>query len=516
MDTSHRFYSDGNVGGVILGIIVITFLVLRIRERLWNPSKMPVFNDRKWFEFGYGNAKNRYVADPEGLIRHGLKHGGDAFYLYTDANFCLILSPKYADMIRNDDRLDLGEFLADDFHLGIPGFEPFSNIALSSKIIQTTVKTKLARQTANLVTPLSKEASIALHNNWGEETAEWHQAKLKRSISNFVGQLSSRGFLGDEDLCRDSAWLDLAFDLLEESFIAAHILRLWPTPLRRLARWLIPSYRKAMVLLQEATKYIQPLLDRKNGSASVKGGSLEKDGSLTTALDWLEDASKGSAENMTSLLFTLSLAALDTSTDLLSKVMCDLSEHPNLVDDLRREIIEVLGKEKMTRSSLQRLFLLDSVMKESQRIRPLGLVGMLRRAKEKVVLPDGLIIPKATPVMVSTLHMMDSTVWADGDKYDGYRFFNLRKEANDSLSSRYQFTTTSPDHLGFGHGRQACPGRHYAATFGKIILCHIIMKYDFNVLLPEEGVIELRGHNMLPSPKIKINIRRRKEEISFE
>lgn len=144
-----------------------------------------------------------------------------------------------------------------------------------------------------------------------------------------------------------------------------------------------------------------------------------------------------------------------------------------------------------------------------------ALVIMQRRAKEKVVLPDGLIIPKGTALMVSTRHMMDSSVWSNGDKYDGYRFFNLRKEAKDSVSSRFQLTTTSPDHLGFGHGKQACPGRHYAAAFGKIILCHILLKYDFNVVLPEGGVTEMRGHNILPSPKILINIRRRKEEISL-
>jgi cytochrome P450 len=69
--------------------------------------------------------------------------------------------------------------------------------------------------------------------------------------------------------------------------------------------------------------------------------------------------------------------------------------------------------------------------------------------------------------------------------------------------------------MGFGHGKQACPGRHYAAIFLKVALCHIIMKYDFNVILPKEGRVQLRGHNILPHSDIKIDIRRRKEEISL-
>lgn len=146
-----------------------------------------------------------------------------------------------------------------------------------------------------------------------------------------------------------------------------------------------------------------------------------------------------------------------------------------------------------------------------------GTIGNMERlAKERVVLPDGLIIPKGTAIMVSACHMMDSSVWPNGETYDGYRFANLRKNAKNSLTSPYQLTSTSKDHMGFGHGKQACPGRHYAATFNKIALCHIIMKYDFNVTLPEDGRVELRGHNILPHSGIKINIRRRQEEeISF-
>lgn len=140
---------------------------------------------------------------------------------------------------------------------------------------------------------------------------------------------------------------------------------------------------------------------------------------------------------------------------------------------------------------------------------------MERVAKERVVLPDGLIIPKGTAIMVSACHMMDSSVWPDGDKYDGYRFANLRKNAKNSLTSPFQHTSTSANHMGFGHGKQACPGRHYAAVFGKILLCHVIMKYDFEVILPEAGRIQLRGHNILPHADIKINIRRRKAEISL-
>ncbi|CAI7605155.1 unnamed protein product [Penicillium palitans] len=439
----------------------------------------------------------------EGMIKSGLEKGGDAFYLCTEAHFRLILSPKYADVIGEDNRFDLGMFIGEDFHAGVPGFEPISNISLPSKVLQIAVKTKLARQTPKLVDPLSNETALALDRHWTEET-EWHQVNLRYTASQIVAQMVCRVFLGDEDLCKDQHWLNLMFEFLENTFIAAHELRRWPIPMRTLVSRFSPICRAVRTQLQEVEQYLKPLLHKKIGPDSE-----------TNALEWVIEASKGCSYDFTTLQLTLALASLDTSSDLISKAICDLSENPALVEDIRKEIIEIVGKEGLTKSSVQRLYLLDSALKESQRLRPLGYSNMERLAKETVVLPDGLIIPKGTAIMVSACHMMDSSVWPDGEKYDGYRFANLRKNAKNSLTSPYQLASTSPDHMGFGHGKQACPGRHYATIFLKVALCHIIMKYDFNVILPEEGPTELRGHNILPHSNIKLNLRRRKEEISL-
>lgn len=73
MATEKWFYLDSTSGGLVLGVVVIAFFLLEIRARRLNPSRLPVFNDRKWWEFGYGKATHRYISDPEGWIRSGLK-----------------------------------------------------------------------------------------------------------------------------------------------------------------------------------------------------------------------------------------------------------------------------------------------------------------------------------------------------------------------------------------------------------------------------------------------------------
>ena len=176
-----------------------------------------------------------------------------------------------------------------------------------------------------------------------------------------MGQIVSRVFLGDKELCRDSAWLKLLDDFLETTFIAAHHLRRWPVPMRLLASRFMPSCRKVRADLQRVMQFLEPLL--------YKEIDPEKE---TTALTWIKDAAKGRPYDFATLQLTLAMASLDTSTDLLAKTLCDLSDHPHLVDDIRKEIVEIVGAEGLTQASIGRLYLLDSAMKESQRLRPLG------------------------------------------------------------------------------------------------------------------------------------------------
>lgn len=45
----------------------------------------------------------------------------------------------------------------------------------------------------------------------------------------------------------------------------------------------------------------------------------------------------------------------------------------------------------------------------------------------------------------------------------------------------YQSVQTAPDHLVYGIGSQACPGRFFAAHEAKVVTSRIIMNYDFKL-----------------------------------
>ena len=56
----------------------------------------------------------------------------------------------------------------------------------------------------------------------------------------------------------------------------------------------------------------------------------------------------------------------------------------------------------------------------------------------------------------------------------------------ESSTKKVGIVSSSLDHLPFGHGRYACPGRYFAACELKLMLAHTVMTYD--VKMEIEGV----------------------------
>jgi cytochrome P450 monooxygenase-1 len=91
-------------------------------------------------------------------------------------------------------------------------------------------------------------------------------------------------------------------------------------------------------------------------------------------IDWLEETANGAFYDPIAAQLVLSVAAIHTTSDMLTQVIYDIFQRPQLVDQLRQELIAVLREEGgLTGACLPRLKLLDSVLKESQRLKPFAL-----------------------------------------------------------------------------------------------------------------------------------------------
>lgn len=109
--------------------------------------------------------------------------------------------------------------------------------------------------------------------------------------------------------------------------------------------------------------------------------------------------------------------------------------------------------------------------------------------------------------------MWNPEYYTDPLQYDGYRYFNKRQTPGEDKSAL--LVSTSANHMGFGHGVHACPGRFFASNEIKIALCHIILNYEWRLpdgFKPQPLNI---GMTYLADPNTRMLIRPRKAEIDM-
>lgn len=190
---------------------------------------------------------------------------------------------------------------------------------------------------------------------------------------DIIARLSSRVFLGDE-LCRNEGWLRITKRYTLTIFSAAAALRMYPGPLRKLMQWFLPMCKRLRAEFAEARDTIAPVVEKRRQlrQAAREAGKLVP--TFDDALDWADQEAGTLRESYNPAIFqlTLSVAAIHTSTDLLLQVVLDLAQHPEFFEPLREEISSVLRADGWKKTSLYNMKLLDSVMKESQRMKPIG------------------------------------------------------------------------------------------------------------------------------------------------
>lgn len=189
-----------------------------------------------------------------------------------------------------------------------------------------------------------------------------------------------------------------------------------------------------------------------------------------------------------------------------SHVLYDIAARPEYIAPLREELERVLKEDngKLVKTSMTKLRKLDSIIKESQRLNPAGLVQMHREVRSDIHLSDGTVLLRGLFIALPSHNVnMDETVWENPGEFDGFRFEKLR--AKPGNENKYQFVTTGVDNLNFGHGIHACPGRFFASNEIKILLTYILLNYDIKLIdgqtRPKNTYQQM---NITPDPRAQI------------
>jgi cytochrome P450 len=184
-----------------------------------------------------------------------------------------------------------------------------------------------------------------------------------------VSQVSSRVFLG-VPLCRDENWIRIAKNYTMELMQATYAMQYIPRPMRPFIWRFLPQLSTLQKSYAAARAIIDPEVQRRGAIAAQAINRGEKLPKHLDAVDWMIEiaAQYPRKYDITAGQLSLTFAAIHTTSTTATHLMYDIIEQ-SLIDDLRQEIINVYKEDKgWSKNSLYKLKLLDSVMKESQRI----------------------------------------------------------------------------------------------------------------------------------------------------
>lgn len=151
-------------------------------------------------------------------------------------------------------------------------------------------------------------------------------------------------------------------------FVSGTVLHQIPSALRPLVLRTIPQFRKLHKYIAEARRILAP---RTEEIEQIQQKGEKYTPRQPDIFTFLIDVAKGRQIDFPLAQLNLSLAAIHTTAELLIRMMIHCSQFPGVVEELREEIVRVLKEEGgWSKSSLYKMRLLDSFMKEVSRVYP--------------------------------------------------------------------------------------------------------------------------------------------------
>ncbi|KAI9443760.1 cytochrome P450 [Lactarius psammicola] len=197
-----------------------------------------------------------------------------------------------------------------------------------------------------------------------------------------------------------------------------------------------------------------------------------------------------SEEELVSQMAVFLIAATDTTSSALSRILHLLALHPDIQDRLRNELKEALeDNEELTHDKLVSLPFLEAVCRETLRLYA-PVPGVMRTTRSDVVLPlsspiqdvDGrkvheIFIPNNTNVFVQIYNLnRDPSIWGtDAAEWKPERWLAPLPQsvADANIQGVYANTMT------FIGGARACIGFKFSQLEMKVVLSQIIPAFRF-------------------------------------
>ncbi|PPQ98639.1 hypothetical protein CVT24_003972 [Panaeolus cyanescens] len=318
-------------------------------------------------------------------------------------------------------------------------------------------------------------------------------------MTRLIARISNRVILGLE-MCRNKQFLRAVVRFAESVAAMAPFIQWSPVFLRPLTYFVLSLLIGGK---KEPLKFTVPYItkfinERKSAS-----------GKPNLVLEYVIQAAppEETVQGIAIRLLNINFASIHTSSIFLTQALFEIALlSPKEIDGIRTEVQEALDTEGgWTREAVNKFYKIDSALREVGRCYGLMHYGLPRLSMVVTDLGDGTFIPPGHRVALDmkAIHY-NPEVYPEPEKCDLFRFSNLReKEDLNSNDSKYSFSTIDSHYLPFGAGRHSCAGRNFASMELKIMIAHMLIKYD--ITLPPG--VQTRARNIvfngavIPDPK---------------
>lgn len=199
------------------------------------------------------------------------------------------------------------------------------------------------------------------------EPTEWQEIKFFPVSLHLAARLSAKILLGDR-LCRSRDWIAVSINFAGVVLRAGRALHAWPVLLRPLVHRFLPTLRFLRAQIAHARRIMEPELAARRSERS----GMEKERSMDS-LSWIDEVRRGRDFDVVAGQLFLTFAAIHTTSSALTAMLYDLLRNPEYFGLLREEIVRVFEEDGgWSKNSLYKLRLMDSCLKESQRLHILG------------------------------------------------------------------------------------------------------------------------------------------------
>ncbi|KAJ6557715.1 cytochrome P450 [Mycena capillaripes] len=392
----------------------------------------------------------------------------------------------------------IGDNIESDFTMGEPiTRNPYHGHA---------IRGGLTRNLARCFLEVSDELVCAFDEVLALED-EWKLVPVLPSMMQIVARVSNRLLVG-LPLCRDQEYLNFNINYTINIFLRGRLIALLPDVLKPI---LSPFIAARNTLMNRMLKFVGPMIEERLRNENEFGSEWED--KPVDLLSWLLELAEGPERTPPALalrMLAVNMAALHSTSSALTSALYDLTTYPNHIEPMRAEAKRAVQQEGWTKAAINNMHMIDSFLRESQRLNGSKLIALPRKvvAKEGFTFSDGTNVPYGAILGVSgrVVHY-DPANYENAAVFDGFRFSRVREGEGGPARP---MVATGVDHLSFGHEPNACPGRFFAAMELKAMLAHILIHYD--VRAEQEGVRPrdtMIGLHISPSRKGKIWMRKR-------